>query len=99
MTSGYIDGWANVLDTTINMSTPQFVYGPANNVVEKMGGWPDDEIVFVVDSHIVASDTDVDLTAYTFPRLHELVALIQDIDVDTDVDEDTTVSEDVKPGS
>ena len=95
MTSGYIDGWANVLDTTIDISTPSFVYGPASDIVDKMGGWPDDEIVFVVDSDIVAADTDVELTAYTFPRLEELVALIQDIGLDTDVQADTTASTDI----
>jgi len=95
MTSGYIDGWANVLDTTIDISTPSFIYGPASNIVDEMGGWPDDEIVFVVDSDIVAADTDVELTAYTFPRLEELVALIQDIGLDTDVQADTTASTDI----
>jgi len=95
MTSGYIDGWANVLDTTIDISTPSFIYGPASNIVDEMGGWPEDEIVFVVDSDIVAAETDVELTAYTFPRLEELVALIKDIDLDTDVQADTTASTDI----
>ena len=95
MTSGYIDGWANVLDTTIDISTPSFIYGPASNIVDEMGGWPDDDIVFVVDSDIVASDTNVELTAYTFPRLEELVELITEIDLDTDVAEDTTASTDI----
>ena len=95
MTSGYIDGWANVLDTTIDISTPSFMYGPASNIVDEMGGWPDEDIVFVVDSDIVADDTDVELTAYTFPRLQELVELITDIDLDTDVREDTIASTDI----
>jgi chemotaxis protein CheC len=95
MTSGYIDGWANVLDTTIDISTPSFIYGPASNIVDEMGGWPDDEIVFVVDSDIVAADTDVELTAYTFPRLEELVELIKEIDLDTDVQADSTASTDL----
>jgi len=93
MTSGYIDGWANVLDTTIDISTPSFIFGPASDIVNKMGGWPDEDIAFVVDSDIVASDTDVSLTAYTFPKLEELVTLIKDIDLDTDVAEDTTADD------
>mgnify|MGYP000108349807 CR=1 FL=1 len=95
MTSGYIDGWANVLDTTIDISTPSFMYGPASDIVDEMGGWPEEDIVFVVDSDIVAESTNVELTAYTFPRLRELVDLIQDIDLDTDVREDTTASTDI----
>jgi chemotaxis protein CheC len=88
MTSGYIDGWANVLETTINMGTPTFSYGPSHKIIEKMGGWPDEEIVFVLDSQITTADTDVDLTVYTFPQVRDLVELVQAIDVDTDVQED-----------
>jgi chemotaxis protein CheC len=95
MTSGYIDGWANVLDTTIDISTPSFIFGPASDIVDEMGGWPDEDIAFVVDSDIVAADTDVELTAYTFPELAELVDLIQDIDLDTDVAADTVASTDI----
>ncbi|WP_123538829.1 chemotaxis protein CheC [Halosimplex salinum] len=93
MTSGFIDGWANVLDTTIDMSTPSFIFGPASDIVDEMGGWPDEEIAFVVDSHIVASDADVEVTVYTFPQLADLVQLIQNIDVETDVGTDTAASD------
>jgi chemotaxis protein CheC len=93
MTSGFIDGWANVLDTTIDMSTPSFIFGPASDIVDKMGGWPDEEIAFVIDSRIVATDTDVDVTVYTFPNLADLVGLIQGIDTDTDIQADSTASD------
>jgi len=93
MTSGFIDGWANVLDTTIDMSTPSFIFGPASDIVDEMGGWPDEEIAFVIDSTIVATDTDVEVTVYTFPQLVDLVGLIQNIDVTTNVTEDTTASD------
>ncbi|WP_415380960.1 chemotaxis protein CheC [Halosimplex sp. TS25] len=93
MTSGFIDGWANVLDTTIDMSTPSFIFGPASDIVDEMGGWPDEEIAFVVDSHVVASDADVEVTVYTFPQLADLVQLIQNIDVETDVQADTAASD------
>src|SRR6056297_2656289 len=89
MTSGFIDGWANVLDTTIDMGTPNFVLGPAANIVEKMGGWPDSELVFVIDSQITVESGDLGMTVYTFPELKDLVALIQGIDLDTDVAADT----------
>lgn len=93
MTSGYIDGWANVLNTSIGMGTPTFTYGPSNQIIEKMGGWPDDEIAFVLDSQIYASGTDVDLTVYTFPQLKDLVDLVKQIDIDTDVETDTVADE------
>jgi chemotaxis protein CheC len=98
MTSGYIDGWANVLETTIGMGTPEFTYGPPRAIIEKMGGWPDEEIAFVLDSEIVAGGDDIDLTVYTFPHLRDLVDLVQRIDVETDVETDTVADEDLTDG-
>jgi chemotaxis protein CheC len=95
MTSGYIDGWANVLDTTIDMSTPAFTYGPAGDIISEMGGWPDEEVVFVLDSQVVAGDADVDMTVYTFPQLEALVDLVQRLDLDTDVQSDTVADRSV----
>lgn len=93
MTSGYIDGWANVLETTIDMSTPRMVYGSGPAIIQEMGGWPNRELVFILDSKIVATDTKVDLTVYTFPELEPLVELIQAIDLDTDIYADTEAPE------
>jgi chemotaxis protein CheC len=98
MTSGYIDGWANVLETTIDMGTPVFTYGPAHGIVQEMGGWPDEDIAFVLDSAITAGGTDIDLTVYTFPQLHDLVDLVQRIDIDTDVRADTVAAEELTDG-
>jgi chemotaxis protein CheC len=89
MTSAFIDGWANVLDTTIDMGTPQFVFGPASSIIDEMGGWPDSDLVFVIDSEIQIEGGDLGMTVYTFPDLADLVALIQGIDLDTDVEADT----------
>ena len=89
MTSAFIDGWANVLDTTIDMGTPNFVFGPASGIVDKMGGWPDSDLVFVIDSQRTVEDGDLGMTVYTFPDLADLVGLIQNIDLDTDVEADT----------
>lgn len=98
MTSGYIDGWANVLDTTINMSTPTFTYGPSYKIIEKMGGWPDQETVFVLDSEITAAGTDIELTVYTFPQMRALVDLVSSIDIDTDIAADTVADDDLTSG-
>ena len=98
MTSGYIDGWANVLDTTIDMSTPTFTYGPSHKIIEKMGGWPDEETVFVLDSEITAAGTDIELTVYTFPEMRALVDLVSRIDTDTDIAADTVASDALTDG-
>jgi chemotaxis protein CheC len=89
MTSAFIDGWANVLDTTIDMGTPQFVFGPTGSIIDEMGGWPDSDLVFVIDSEIQIEGGDLGMTVYSFPDLTDLVALIKGIDLDTDVEADT----------
>ncbi len=38
MTSGFIDGWANVLDTTIDIGTPSFIFGPGSGMVDELVG-------------------------------------------------------------
>ncbi|MFB6233357.1 MAG: chemotaxis protein CheC [Haloarculaceae archaeon] len=93
LTSGYIDGLANVLETTIDMGTPEFTYGPASAIVQKMGGWPDEDLVFVLDSRITTEHGDVGLTAYTFPQLRDLVELVQQLDLETDVKRDTVADD------
>ncbi|AQL42703.1 chemotaxis protein [Halorientalis sp. IM1011] len=89
MTSAFIDGWANVLGTTIAHSPPHFAYGDSETMLSEIGGWPDTDIVFVVDSQITAADVDFSLTCYTFPELEPLVDLIHDIDVDSIADAET----------
>jgi chemotaxis protein CheC len=93
MTSGFIDGWANVLDTTIDMSTPTFTLDEPADIIDDMGGWPDEDIALVIDSQVVSASADVDVTVYTFPQVESLVRVIQNIDVDTDVEADTTASD------
>jgi len=93
MTSGFIDGWANVLDATIDMTTPTLLIDDTPEIIDSMGGWPDSDLVFVIDSNIVAENGDIDMTVYTFPQLQDLVDMIQRIDLETDVKADTTADE------
>ena len=81
MTSGFIDGWANVLNTTIDISTPRFNYGPGSQMVDDLVGSPRDEMALVFDSRVHAPESDVEVSVYTFPELEELVALMQRIEI------------------
>ena len=78
MTSGFIDGWANVLRTTIDISTPRFIYHPGSELAAELTG-DDDEMALVFDSHIHAPAADIDARVYTFPELTELVTLMNRI--------------------
>ncbi|MFW6437161.1 MAG: chemotaxis protein CheC [Halococcoides sp.] len=81
MTSGFIDGWANVLETTIDMSTPTFTYGPSSGMIDELVG-SGEEMALMFDSKVRAHEADVDVTVYTFPELDELVELMEQIDLD-----------------
>ena len=81
MTSGFIDGWANVLNTTIDMSTPTFTYGPGSGMIDGLVGDRADEMALMFDSRVHALDSDINVKVYTFPELEELVGLMQEIEV------------------
>jgi chemotaxis protein CheC len=93
LTSGFIDGWANVLDTTIDMTTPTLVVDDTTTIIDNMGGWPNSDLVFVIDSRIVSEEAEIDMTVYTFPELQDLVDLIQGIDIETDVAADSAADD------
>ena len=81
MTSGFIDGWANVLNTTIDISTPKFTYGAGSKMVENLVGTSRDEMALVFDSRVHAREANVEVKVYTFPELPELVELMQKIEI------------------
>jgi len=81
MTSGFIDGWANVLETTIDISTPEFTFGPGSGMVDRVVGDRGGRVALMFDSQVHARDEDLDVTVYTFPQLEELVGLMQEIDI------------------
>ncbi|MGM0372436.1 MAG: chemotaxis protein CheC [Halobacteriota archaeon] len=79
MTSGFIDGWANVLGRTIDISTPQLLRAEGDTIVEHSVEAGEHEIALVFDSTLEAPDVDVEATIYTFPNIEEFVELINSI--------------------
>jgi chemotaxis protein CheC len=80
-TAGFIDGWANVLETPIDMSMPTFTDGPSSGLIDELVGQRDDEVALGFESHVHGLDADVDVTVYPFPELEELVELMHGIPV------------------
>jgi chemotaxis protein CheC len=81
MTSAFIDGWANVLQTTIDIGPPNFTFGPGSGMVDELVGDRETDMSLMFDSRVHALNSDIDVTVYTFPELEELVSLMQQIDV------------------
>lgn len=80
MTSGFIDGWANVLGRTIDISTPQLLRAEGDTIVEHSVESGGHEIALLFDSTLEAPDVNVEATIYTFPNIEEFVELINSIE-------------------
>ncbi|UWG48034.1 Chemotaxis protein CheC, inhibitor of MCP methylation [Halanaeroarchaeum sp. HSR-CO] len=79
MTSGFIDGWADVVGRTIDISTPQLLRAGGDDIVDHCVEPGEHEIAMVFDSTLRAPDVDVEATIYSFPDIEEFVALIDSI--------------------
>ncbi|MCU4752734.1 chemotaxis protein CheC [Natrialbaceae archaeon A-CW2] len=94
MASGFLDGWANVLDTTIDHSPPEFIHdiGAAviDPVVIQLG--EDQEFAFVFDTQVVADGQAFDCDIYAIPDEADLERALNDLDVDR-IEETPTTAE------
>ncbi|WP_313692664.1 chemotaxis protein CheC [Halorarum halobium] len=82
MTSGFIDGWANVLGTSIEHTPPEFVHDMGSAVmsplVSKLGRTQ--EHAFIIDSTVRTPDGGVRCDIYALPNQRELAAALDRID-------------------
>jgi chemotaxis protein CheC len=81
MTSGFIDGWANVLETTIDIGPPSFIFGPGSGMVDEVVSDREADMALMFDSRVKAPASDIDVKVYTFPELEELVNIMKEIEV------------------
>ncbi|NGM67529.1 chemotaxis protein CheC [Natronolimnobius sp. AArcel1] len=84
MASGFLDGWANVLDTTIDHSTPEFIHdigaAAVDPVVIRLG--ENQEFAFVFDTVITADGREFDCEVYAIPDESDLERALNDLDVE-----------------
>jgi len=93
MASGFLDGWANVLDTTIDHSPPEFIHdiGPAavDPVIIQLG--ETQEFAFVFDTNVVADGREFDCDIYAIPDETDLERALNDLEIDK-IDETPTTA-------
>jgi len=84
MTSGFIDGWANVLGTTIDHSPPEFVSDMGSAVLDPVAArlGRTQEHAFVVDTVICTDENEVDCDVYVLPEADALTTHLADLDTD-----------------
>ncbi|PSQ16388.1 chemotaxis protein CheC [Halobacteriales archaeon QS_8_69_26] len=83
MTSGMLDGWANVLDTTIDHSTPEFIHDAGSAAIDPIviNLGENQEYAFVFDTRIRAADADIDCDIFAIPDEEDLMRALDDLDV------------------
>lgn len=81
MTSGFIDGWANVLETTIEHSPPEFVHDMGAAIVSPIAArlGTQQEHAFVIDSTVRTDDGAVSCSLYALPNERELMAALDEL--------------------
>jgi chemotaxis protein CheC len=86
LTSGFIDGIANTLSTTINMETPQLKYHRADVIAEKtLSHIHADSLSIVLDSVVdlqEQADTEFQLRVFLVPDPGAFVNLIDKLDIE-----------------
>jgi chemotaxis protein CheY-P-specific phosphatase CheC len=84
MTSGFIDGWANVLGTTIDHSPPEFVSAMGSAVLDPVAArlGRTQEHAFVVDTLIRTEESEVDCDIYVLPDADALTRELSSLDTD-----------------
>lgn len=80
MASGFIDGWADAMGTSIDISTPQLVYAPASKVVERTAGLESDGLALIFDSEIDVPNREIEAEIYAFPDLEAFVHTIRNLE-------------------
>lgn len=91
ITSGLVDGWANVLGTAIDITPPKFVHDEGRDIVEPVAAriGRGQEFAFVIDSTLVTSDRQINCEVFALPDEHELSRALNAISIDPgDIDAD-----------
>ena len=81
MTSGLLDGWANMLDATIDHSTPAYSHDMGAAVVDPLiiGLSEVQEFAFVFDTRIRAVNTEFDVDIYAIPDENDLESALDQL--------------------
>lgn len=81
LTSGFVDGWANTLQSTIEHSPPEYVHDAGANVihdiVDRLDG--DQESAFTIDSAIEIGGRETQCRIYVLPDRNELTQALDQI--------------------
>ncbi|SEH12224.1 chemotaxis protein CheC [Natronorubrum sediminis] len=81
MSSGFIDGWADVLGRAIDIAAPQLVYAPTGEIVTRTAGLGSDDLALFFDSDLTVPSYQIEAEIYAFPDLEEFVEMVNAMEV------------------
>ncbi len=91
MASSFIDGWANALETTIDISPPTFAHDMGSAIADPLVAHlgREQEFAFVSDATIRAADQPFDCSLYVLPDESELRNVLTSLDSDATAERKT----------
>jgi two-component system chemotaxis sensor kinase CheA/chemotaxis protein CheC len=83
MTSGFVDGWANVLQTSVEHTPPKLVHDMGRSIVDPLAAQvgQHQEHAFIIDSEMKTEDIAFSAEIHALPNEKELRAALDDLDV------------------
>ena len=94
MTSGFVDGWANVLQTSVDHTPPRLVHDMGQAILDPLAAQvgQHQEHAFIIDSRMRTDDVEFEAEIYALPNEQELREALDELMVEraeeTDADPD-----------
>jgi len=84
MTSGFVDGWANVLQTSVDHTPPKLVHDMGRAIVDPLAAQvgQHQEHAFIIDSKMETDDIEFCAEIHALPNEQELRRALEDLDVE-----------------
>jgi chemotaxis protein CheC len=78
MMSGFIDGWADYLETTIDHSPPEYIEREGADILPESPATSDRDQIFVFRSEVKWLDEEVSFYIYMLPEYEEMAAMLSE---------------------
>jgi len=84
MTSGFIDGWANVLETSVDHTPPRVVHDMGRAIIDPLAAQvgQHQEHAFIIESRMQTEDLEFGCEIHALPDDAELRQALEDLDVE-----------------
>ncbi|MBX0322831.1 chemotaxis protein CheC [Halomicroarcula sp. F13] len=95
MTSGFVDGWANVLQTSVDHTPPRLVHDMGRSIVDPLAAQvgQHQEHAFIINSTMRTDDIEFNAEIHALPNEKELREALEDLDVERADETDADVEQ------